>query len=178
LVPDPPDFREILIAMPDPHLIVRAATAADLSAVGVLGARLVRVHHAFDARRFMNPGGNLERGYAHFLGSQLERDDAAVFVAEVDGAVGGYIYLSIEPVSWEELRDEAGFIHDVIVDEAMGGRGIATQLIDAGITWLRERGMPRVVLHTADQNIVAQRLFAKLGFRRTMIEMTLEINPL
>lgn len=164
--------------MPDSHVSVRPARFEDMSAVGVLGARLVRVHYEFDAQRFMNPGGDLETGYAHFLGSQLERDDTAVFVAEVDGRIGGYVYLSVEPVSWEELRDEAGFIHDVIVDETLGGRGIASALIEAGIAWLRERHMPRVVLHTADQNVAAQRLFAKLGFRRTMIEMTLEIDPL
>jgi RimJ/RimL family protein N-acetyltransferase len=32
-----------------------------------------------------------------------------------------------------------------------------------------------VVLGTAERNPAAQRLFEKLGFRRTMIEMTLEL---
>jgi ribosomal protein S18 acetylase RimI-like enzyme len=36
--------------------------------------------------------------------------------------------------------------------------------------------MPRVLLMTAEQNASAQRLFARLGFRRTMIEMTREIE--
>jgi ribosomal protein S18 acetylase RimI-like enzyme len=48
-------------------------------------------------------------------------------------------------------------------------------LLDAALTWLRERGAPRVVLSTAAQNETAQRLFEKLGFRRTMIEMTREL---
>jgi RimJ/RimL family protein N-acetyltransferase len=34
----------------------------------------------------------------------------------------------------------------------------------------------RVVLATAEQNKAAQRLFASIGFRRTMIEMTLELG--
>ena len=37
------------------------------------------------------------------------------------------------------------------------------------------RGMPRVLLHTASQNTSAQRLFAALCFRPTMIEMTKEL---
>jgi RimJ/RimL family protein N-acetyltransferase len=35
--------------------------------------------------------------------------------------------------------------------------------------------MPRVILGTAEKNERAQRLFTKLGFRRTMIEMTREL---
>ena len=36
--------------------------------------------------------------------------------------------------------------------------------------------MPRVVLLTAERNEAAQRLFARAGFRRTMIEMTREME--
>ncbi len=34
--------------------------------------------------------------------------------------------------------------------------------------------MPRAVLHTATANAAAQALFARAGFRATMIEMTCE----
>jgi ribosomal protein S18 acetylase RimI-like enzyme len=39
----------------------------------------------------------------------------------------------------------------------------------------QDRGAPRVVLGTAEQNEPAQRLFERLGFRRTMVEMTREL---
>jgi GNAT superfamily N-acetyltransferase len=78
-------------------------------------------------------------------------------------------------MSWKELRGPAGFIHDVVVEEASRGSGAGTALMEAAMTWLRERGAPRVVLWTADRNEGAQRLFASLGFRRTMIEMTREL---
>jgi GNAT superfamily N-acetyltransferase len=74
----------------------------------------------------------------------------------------------------------AGFIHDVVVDESSRRSGIAGLLVEAAIAWLRAQGAPRVVLWTAELNPPAQRLFAGLGFRRTMIEMTREIpssNP-
>jgi RimJ/RimL family protein N-acetyltransferase len=38
-------------------------------------------------------------------------------------------------------------------------------------------GAPRVVLHTAAKNEAAQRMFAKLGWRPTMVEMTREVEP-
>ena len=156
-------------------VVIRRAIDADVAALGKLGALLMRAHYGFDARRFMDPGVDPESGYAWFLGTQLREPDVAVFVAEQGDEVVGYVYAGIEPQSWKELREEAGFIHDVVVDERGRRMGVATALIEAAIEWLASRGMPRVLLWTADGNAHAQLLFAKLGFRRTMVEMTREI---
>ena len=156
-------------------ILIRPARTADLPVLGQLGAQLMRVHHDFDTRRFLSPGTDPDRGYAAFLGTQIEDEDCRVLVAELEGTVIGYVYAAIEPLSWKELRDEAGFIHDIVVDPAHRGGGAGSQLLDAAIEWLRSRGMPRVMLWTAEQNVGGQRLFARSGFRRTMVEMTREL---
>jgi ribosomal protein S18 acetylase RimI-like enzyme len=155
-------------------MTIRRATRADLPALGRLGALLMRTHYGFDRQRFMNPGEDPESGYAWFLGTQLADEDTVVFVAERGGVVIGYVYAGLEPQSWKELREAAGFIHDVAVDEAGRRAGVATQLVEAAIEWLRARGAPRAMLWSAEPNAPAQRLFTKLGFRRTMVEMTRE----
>ena len=162
--------------MGDPVIIIRAAGPGDFAAVGELGARLVEVHYAFDPPRFLEPGAGLAEGYASFLRGESKRTGAAVFVAEVDGRIAGYAYAAIEPLSWQELRNEAGFIHDVYVDEASRGHGLATRLIDAVTAWVREQGIRQIVLHTAFHNAGAQRLFKRVGFRPTMIEMTRDLE--
>lgn len=154
---------------------IRRATAADLPVLGRLGAMLLRSHYAFDPLRFMAPRGDPETGYAWFLGSQLAEDDVALFVAERAGIVVGYVYAGLEPQSWKELREAAGFVHDVAVVAEAQRHGVARALVDAACEWLRSVGAPRVVLWTAEKNEGAQRLFAGLGFRRTMIEMTREL---
>lgn len=156
---------------------IRAATAADLDALGRLGATLMRAHYAFDPQRFLRPGEDAERGYAWFLGTQLEDPESLVLVAERGGAVTGYLYAAIEPLNWKELRDRAGFIHDVLVEEGSRRSGIADALLDRAIEWIRDRGVPRVVLWTASGNEQAQRLFVRKGFRVTMLEMTREVGP-
>jgi GNAT superfamily N-acetyltransferase len=156
-------------------ITIRRATAADLPSLGRLGALLMRTHYEFDPQRFMAAGTDAADGYAWFLGRQLKDDDVVIFVAEHDGQVIGYVYAALEPISWKELRDACGFVHDIVVDESNRRAGTATALMEAAIAWLREHGAPRVILGTADKNERAQRLFAKLGFRRTMIEMTLEL---
>jgi ribosomal protein S18 acetylase RimI-like enzyme len=159
----------------DKPFVVRRATAADLPALGDLGGLLMQVHHQFDDKRFMTPGADPAKGYASFLGGELGDDSMAVFVADQRGHVLGYVYAGIEPQSWKELREEAGFIHDVAVIERGRRSGVATALIEAALAWFRERKMPRVVLWAAEPNRDAQRLFTRLGFRRTMVEMTLEL---
>ena len=121
-------------------------------------------------------GEDSEEGYAWFLGSQLRAPDVLVLVAELDGVVIGYLYAGIEPRNWKELRDEAGFIHDIVVAEKARGRRVADLLIDAALEWMRGKGMPRVLLWTAAPNATAQRVFERHGFRSTMIEMTRELS--
>jgi ribosomal protein S18 acetylase RimI-like enzyme len=154
---------------------IRGATESDAPALGRLGGLLLRTHYEFDRQRFMAPGDDPESGYASFLRWQMQEDDVAIFVAEQDGQVVGYVYAGLEPQSWKELREAAGFIHDVIVDAAGRRTGVASSLVEAAAQWLKARGAPRVLQWTASPNEAAQRLFERLGFRRTMIEMTREL---
>ena len=159
----------------DESWVLRPADKADLPVLGRLGAALIRIHHDFDPLRFLTPPDDAEAGYAWFLGTQMQDADACVFVAEQEGEVVGYVYGGLEPMSWRELRDAAGFIHDVVVADTHRGRGIGEALVQRASDWLRGHGAPRVLLWTAQRNVAAQRLFLRLGFRPTMIEMTREL---
>ena len=159
-----------------PAWTVRRATDSDLPQLGALGAELMRTHYRFDPKRFMDPGADPESGYAWFLGRQVQDDDVAVFVAEREGVVLGYVYAGLEPQSWKELREACGFIHDVVVSAEARREGAASALLEAALSWLRQRGAPRVMLWTASRNHGAIALFEQLGFRRTMIEMTRELD--
>lgn len=157
--------------------MIRKAERRDLDSLGRLGAMLMRTHYAFDRQRFLAPGEGAERGYAAFLGSVLESDEDCVFVAEREGLVVGYVYVALEPHSWKELRGPAGFIHDLAVDDDARQSGVGTKLMQVALDWLREHNAPRVILWTAASNGTAQSLFRRMGFRETMMEMTLELPP-
>src|SRR5687767_197865 len=161
-------------------ITIRRAEERDVPALGRLGADLMRAHYAFDERRFLAPGDHAQSGYAWFLGTQLKATDTLLMVAEqpapdASAEIVGYVYAGIEPLSWKELRDEAGFVHDLLVRPAARHTGVGQRLLDSAIEWLREQGMPRVVLWTASPNDSARRLFEGRGFRSTMVEMTLEL---
>jgi ribosomal protein S18 acetylase RimI-like enzyme len=149
---------------------------ADLAAVGRLGALLIRTHHDFDPERFIAAAPQTEKGYASFLGTQLDDPNIVILVAERDGEVIGYTYAGVEGTDYMALRGPAGVLYDIVVDPAHRKRGVGRMLLDATLEALKARGAPRVVLSTAEQNHSAQRLFDRAGFRRTMIEMTRELN--
>jgi len=154
---------------------VRAATRLDLPQIGALAALLVQTHHAFDPLRFFAATASTPRHYASFLGSQIDEPDVVFLVAVTGERVIGYAYGVLEGHDYMALRGPAGVLHDLVVDPECRGRGVGRLLMNAALDQLAAHGAPRVVLFTAARNSEAQRLFARLGFRETMIEMTREV---
>jgi ribosomal protein S18 acetylase RimI-like enzyme len=153
---------------------IRPASPADETTLGRHGALLVDMHHGLDPERFIPAGPDTARAYGRFLTSHLGREDVVVLVAEEAGNCLGYTYAGVEGTDYMALRGAAGVIYDLIVDPARRREGIGRRLLDATLAALLERGAPRVVLSTAARNAAAQSLFRKIGFRRTMVEMTWE----
>jgi ribosomal protein S18 acetylase RimI-like enzyme len=158
------------------NVTIRPAAQADMKAVGRLGAMLVQEHYDFDNDRFIRPTSDSPQRYGQFLGTQLDRDNIIVLVAESEGKVVGYTFAGVEGFDYMALRGPAGALYDIVVDPEYRGRGIGRMLLDATTSALKARGEPRVLLSTAEQNETAQRLFARAGFRRTMVEMTLTLD--
>jgi ribosomal protein S18 acetylase RimI-like enzyme len=158
-----------------PPAEIREATAADLSALARLGAKLAREHHAMDPERFFAPEEPLEEGYAWWLGKERENPQAVVLAAARRGRVVGYAYGRIEPRDWNTLRDRCGVGVDLWVEPRARRSGVGSALLEALVAALASRGAPRVVLNVAARNRRAARLFAARGFRETMVELTREV---
>jgi len=145
-----------------------------LPQIAALAGQLVRQHAAFDAKRFLfieNP----EQGYQWWLGKELLNKKALVLCAKLDRKIVGYAYSRLEPRDWNALIDAHGALHDIFVADSARRQGVGKALLERTMKELRARGAPRVVLHTAIKNRAAQKLFAALGFRQTMLEMTCEL---
>jgi len=155
---------------------IRPAKRSDLEALGRYGAALMRQHHAADPERFIQTE-HPEQGYGRFLVSQISNPESLVMVAENEGQVVGYVYADVEGTSWMDLRGPAGVIHDIYVDESARQRGAGRALMRAAIDWVRAHGRNQIVLLTKTKNEHAQALFSAMGFRPSMIEMTLDLDP-
>lgn len=159
--------------MTQADVVVRLAEPRDLAEVSRLAGALVRMHHAVDPQRFLLVD-NVEDGYAWWLSRQLKSKNAVVLVAVEGAAVVGYAYGTVEERDWNMLLDAHGAVQDILVAEPTRRRGVGGQLLDALLSELEGKGVPRVVLSTMVGNESAQRLFRSRGFRPTMLEMTRE----
>ncbi len=161
-------------------VIVRPAEPRDLPGIGLLAGQLVRQHHGFDAQRFMLIP-NVETGYARFFAAELSNPDVLLLVAEQAGGaeqtagVMGYAYARLEARDWNALLDACGALHDIFVSDGWRRQGVARRLVEAIREGLRNKGAPRMVLHTASKNVTARSFFAAMGFRETMVELTAEL---
>ena len=153
------------------NISLREARSDDLPTLGKLAGHLVRMHHGLDERRFIIPE-NVEEGYARWFAKELAREEVVLVVAEHAGVIVGYAYGRLEERDWNQLLDACGALHDIWVEEGERRLGVASALIEGTVAALLAKGAPRVVLHTASQNLAAQALFARHGFRPTMVEMT------
>ena len=87
----------------------------------------------------------------------------------------GYAYGRLEPRDWNSLRDACGVGVDLMVVPGVRGRGVGRALVEALCQALAARGAPRVVIEVATRNLRAQAVFARLGFRPTLLELTREL---
>ena len=137
---------------------------------------LVQEHNDFDPRRFLAVTASTALHYGAFLGEQADEADAVLLVAELEGQVIGYAFGAIEGYDYMALRGPAAVLHDLLVDPAYRGRGVGQALLSAIVATFSARRAPRLVLSTAERNGSAQRFFERAGFRRTMVELTRELE--
>jgi len=81
------------------------------------------------------------------------------FVAELDGAVRGYVDLIAQP--WPR----SGWMANLAVDRNYRRRGIAATLVRRACQWAREQGLQAVLAEATTKNYPALCLYEKMGFQ-------------
>ena len=94
----------------------------------------------------------------HFL-HEIEARHSFPFVAELDGAIVGYVCLM-------SLFEEAQIL-DIAVDPFQRGRGVALQLMERAFITALEQGAEVLSLEVRVSNVAAISLYEQLGFCRT-----------
>ena len=98
----------------------------------------------------------------------------AVFVAELDGRVGGVITLAERP-HFSGQTD--AYVGELIVAAGLERRGIATALMRAAEAWAARQGYAFITLETGAANDPARKLYATLGFLEEEVRLTKAIRP-
>ncbi len=105
-----------------------------------------------------------DREVAEYLRWLHKRDPEGFLVAHLQEKAVGFVAADAR---WVDYRGERiGEIHELAVDDRYQGRGIGKALCLAGLAYLQDRGHRRFGLWVGEQNLRAQALYEKLGFRK------------
>ena len=155
-------------------VVVRRATVDDARRIAEYAVALAEQHYGYDQVRFTRL--ITVEGAAAFYEGRTEAENAAVFVAEIEGRVAGFAYMEYEPVIYAELATKVAWLHDIYIEPEARNSGAGRELLDAVKDEARRQGANKVLLSVAEKNENAQRFFEQYGYRQTMREMMLEIE--
>lgn len=138
-------------------ITVRAASVGDAEPIGRLSDQL----------GYSTDDDMLRKRLSALLGSTLD----AVYVAESDGAVVGWIHVfasvKLESVAMGELGG-------LVVDEENRGRGIGELLLEEAEGWAQRLGLSKIRVRTRATRTEAHRFYARQGYRRTKLQHVLD----
>lgn len=152
---------------------IRRARKGDERKVAEFAIMLFDQHVEYDPQRFSR-FANVD-GAARFYRSRFDTPDSAVFVAESGNDVIGFAYVERDDLNYSGLIEKGAWLHDIYVDPSARAEGVGRALIAAAAEAAKQMGAEKLLLSVAAKNTAAQEVFEKAGFRRTMMEMTLNL---
>lgn len=102
----------------------------------------------------------------------IDSQDGALFIAQRDECVAGYLAVSR---NWNGLA----LVEDIAVDRYRRQSGCGRALMDAAVQWAREQNLSGLMLETQSNNVAGCFFYEKYGFRLEGIDRALyrALNP-
>ena len=151
-------------------LTVRSARPSDREFVLELANRLV----AFETPAWRSKDELVEgdrRALAEWF--DLQDDQQAMYIAELDGTPAGCAYL-VTHVDYFNLHPHAHLSVLAVTAEAEG-QGVGTALLDTSVEWAKARGSDRLTLSALVTNARARALYERKGFAGEYIRYVLPL---
>lgn len=156
-----PAVKHLQPDMTEAPVAIRPASRKDLEVIGDLWIELMTFHAGLDPRFGIPDNGR--QHYIKHVTPMLRDDMCRVLVAEVAGAVVGYLlaYIAENPPIF--LTHRYGFIADLCVTSFCRRRGVGKLLVDAALRWFRLNDLSSIQLNVAHLNPVSQAFWRRIG---------------
>lgn len=119
----------------------------------------------------LKPISKSKKYYLEYLKLDLTEPNRVVFIAlENKKIVGIILGKFFKPLRISKYRKK-GHISNLYVDKAYRNKGIAEKLILEVMKWLKENNVQHASLEIHIDNVAAQNLYRKLGFRDFTIKL-------
>lgn len=156
--------------------LIRLAESSDIPALVVVHRDSAEFHRRLDAQLYRIPDG---KAVTEMFAQALASPDTAVFVAEAEGQVVGYVQVRIVPPAREAsmIQPRAGAEVGIAVLTAFRRRGLGTALMRAAQAWVVQQGAEFMLLDCHAANAAAIRLYEQLGFQTVGYLMNKRLLP-
>ena len=141
---------------------IRPATDGDLDALVDYEIEIARI--SFGDEAVTDPALHRRR-----ITGSLGKPDEVTLVAERDGAVIGWVWLSGRTNSL--TGDRYGNLRSLATSDVPGRGAVAELLLDAALSAARDRGVSEVVGKVHMRNVNMRAVYAKLGFAAEHLSM-------
>jgi GNAT superfamily N-acetyltransferase len=153
---------------------IRRGNPKDAGKIAEYAYKLAIQHRDYDPGRF-SVFASLEQ-MIDFYGRQAAAKDSVILIAEFERKVVGFAYIQFEAKDYPNLLENAAWLHDIYIDEALRGKDAGRRLIEASIISAKELGAEKLMLSAASQNEFARGFFERNGFKTTMVEMMFSLT--
>ena len=124
------------------------------------------------------PGEEMADAYLSHRLDQWAGDSGRIFVAEVDGAVVGFVGVRLRVPPGEPDEDPApyAYVTDLLVLRDHRRRGIGRALLDHAEQHAREAGASTIRIGVLANNQVARRLYREMGYADYHVQLAKQLS--
>jgi ribosomal protein S18 acetylase RimI-like enzyme len=103
-------------------------------------------------------------GAKSFIKERLLNEDSVVFIAYEEGKAVGFVQLY--PTFSSVSMKRSWILNDLYVNASARKKGFGEKLLQKVIEFAEETGAKGLSLETGEDNLTAQRLYEKIGFKK------------
>jgi len=151
---------------------VRKATLTDLPTLLEFEQGIINVERPMDPTL---KDGNI---FYYDISELITSSESDVFVVEIDNEIVASGYAKIKDDHHYLKHNKIGYLGFMFVPEKYRGKGLNKLIVDALLKWCKERDIFEIRLDVYDENPSAIRAYEKVGFKKHLINMRLDVEDL
>lgn len=149
---------------------IRKATLKDLPILLEFEQGIIQAERSFDTTL------KAEHITYYDLSELITSENSVVFVVEINKQIVASGYAKIKPDKPYLKHDKQGYLGFMFVSEKHRGKQLNQLIMNALLKWCQSRGAYEVKLDVYHDNIAAIKAYEKVGFKKHLINMRLNIE--
>ena len=151
------------------QITTRTATLADLDVLLKFEQGIIRTERPFDP--------TLKDGHINYydIAAMIGASHVEVVVAELESEIIGSGYVRIEDSKVYLKHPQHAYLGFMYVKPEYRGKGVNKKVVDALKDWATKRGITEFRLDVYSENSPAIKAYEKIGFKKHLIEMRMEL---